>query len=79
MRLNAAEMRTVDLSDDDVTTTHLRFLTGGGGAKVENERLFQFVFPEKPGSLKVRTAAIQRHAIFFKLRRINAHSLRHAA
>jgi threonine dehydratase len=53
MRLNAAEMRTVDLSDDDVTTTHLRHLTGGGCAKVENERLFQFVFPEKAGSLKV--------------------------
>jgi threonine dehydratase len=64
MRLNALGMRTVDLSDDDVTTSHLRHLTGGSPLRVESERLFQFVFPEKPGSLRAFLSTVaQQHNI----------------
>ena len=39
-----------DLSDDEVAKLHIRYLIGGH-ANLENERLFQVVFPERPGAL----------------------------
>ncbi|HEY0463343.1 MAG TPA: threonine ammonia-lyase, biosynthetic [Polyangiaceae bacterium] len=40
-----------DLSDDDLAKEHLRHMVGGRSALAESERLFRFVFPERPGAL----------------------------
>ena len=39
-----------DLSDNEVAKLHVRHMVGGG-SKIENERLFRFEFPERPGAL----------------------------
>lgn len=40
-----------DLSDNEVAKLHVRHMVGGSGAAIENERLFRFEFPERPGAL----------------------------
>ncbi|MCH8334281.1 MAG: threonine ammonia-lyase, biosynthetic [Proteobacteria bacterium] len=40
----------VDLSDNEMAKLHVRHMVGGT-AKIENERLFRFEFPERPGAL----------------------------
>lgn len=49
-------MSAEDVSDNELAKTHLRFLVGGrpGGAGSEgllHERIYSFVFPERPGAL----------------------------
>lgn len=39
-----------DLSDNEVAKLHVRHMVGGGST-IENERLFRFEFPERPGAL----------------------------
>ncbi|KAI8088785.1 mitochondrial threonine dehydratase [Halteromyces radiatus] len=39
-----------DVSHNELAKTHARFMIGGKH-KVENERVFRFVFPERPGAL----------------------------
>lgn len=44
----------VDISDNELAKTHGRYLVGGKterSSKTDNERLFQFEFPERPGAL----------------------------
>jgi threonine dehydratase len=43
--------RTVDLTHDELAKTHIRHMVGGRSALAEGERLYSFVFPEKPGAL----------------------------
>ena len=40
----------LDLSDNEMSKLHLRHLIGGH-ADVENERIYRFLFPERPGAL----------------------------
>ena len=40
-----------DLSDNEMAKTHARYLAGGR-AKVSDERMIRFEFPERPGALK---------------------------
>jgi threonine dehydratase len=40
-----------DLSDDEMAKLHIRHMVGGSAANLENERLFRFEFPERPGAL----------------------------
>ena len=40
-----------DLSDNEMAKLHVRHMVGGSVAKVENERIFRFEFPERPGAL----------------------------
>ncbi|CAG7925983.1 unnamed protein product [Penicillium olsonii] len=40
-----------DLSDDELTKRHVRFMVGGYGGQMSDERLFMFEFPERPGAL----------------------------
>ncbi len=40
----------VDLSDNEMAKLHVRHMVGGA-ARIENERLFRFEFPERPGAL----------------------------
>jgi threonine dehydratase len=42
---------TLNLTDDDLAKEHLRHMIGGRSALAENEQLFRFVFPERPGAL----------------------------
>ncbi len=40
-----------DLSDNEVAKVHLRFMVGGHAPIAENEILYRFIFPERPGAL----------------------------
>ena len=47
-------LAAVDITDNDMAKSHLRFLAGGRAPKsaLTNEKLYRFTFPERPGSLK---------------------------
>ena len=49
-RLQARGYGVVDLTDDEVAKLHVRHMVGGR-TKARHERLFAFVFPERPGAL----------------------------
>lgn len=49
-RMEAAKLRTINLTNNDLVKDHLRHLMGGR-SNVQNERLCRFVFPERPGAL----------------------------
>ena len=40
-----------DLSENEMAKLHVRHMVGGRSPAVENERLFRFEFPERPGAL----------------------------
>jgi threonine dehydratase len=42
---------TADLTDDEMAKLHVRHMVGGRAVGVENERLYRFQFPERPGAL----------------------------
>jgi threonine dehydratase len=42
---------TVDLTDDELAKEHVRHMVGGRTELAHDERLFRFVFPERPGAL----------------------------
>lgn len=42
---------TVDITDDDLTKTHIKFMAGGRAAEPITEKVFQLEFPEKTGAL----------------------------
>jgi threonine dehydratase len=44
-------LKTVDLSDNELAKLHIRHLVGGHAPKVDNESLYRFEFPERPGAL----------------------------
>jgi len=50
-RFAAQGFATVDLSHDELAKTHVRHLVGGRSELARDERLFRFVFPERPGAL----------------------------
>lgn len=43
--------KTIDLTDDEVTKLHLRHMVGGRSPLAQNELLYRFQFPERPGAL----------------------------
>ena len=42
---------TVNLTDDELAKEHVRHMVGGRSALAADERLFRFIFPERPGAL----------------------------
>jgi threonine dehydratase len=42
---------TVDLTGDELAKEHVRHMVGGRSELAADERLFRFVFPERPGAL----------------------------
>ena len=42
---------TLDLTDDEMGKLHVRHMVGGHAPQVENELLYRFEFPERPGAL----------------------------
>jgi threonine dehydratase len=49
--LQAHDYQPVDLSDNELVKVHGRHLVGGRAIGLEDERLFGFAFPERPGAL----------------------------
>ncbi|XP_008796630.2 threonine dehydratase 1 biosynthetic, chloroplastic-like [Phoenix dactylifera] len=49
-RMKAAQLRTFNLTNDDVVKHHLRYFMGGR-SNVQDELLCRFIFPERPGAL----------------------------
>jgi threonine dehydratase len=50
-KLRALGYPLEDLSDNELAKLHVRHMVGGPGSGIENERLFRFEFPERPGAL----------------------------
>ncbi|MEO6031606.1 MAG: threonine ammonia-lyase, biosynthetic [Burkholderiaceae bacterium] len=42
---------TLNLTDDDLAKQHLRYMVGGRSPLAQDERLYRFDFPERPGAL----------------------------
>jgi threonine dehydratase len=40
-----------DMTDDETAKLHVRYMIGGHPGNLENERLYRFEFPERPGTL----------------------------
>jgi len=49
--LERHELPALDLTDDEMAKTHIRYMVGGRAPQVDNELLYRFVFPERPGAL----------------------------
>jgi threonine dehydratase len=49
--LTDAGFPVVDLSNNETAKLHVRHMVGGRSTEVQNERLFRFEFPERPGAL----------------------------
>nr|CAA6820276.1 MAG: Threonine dehydratase biosynthetic (EC [uncultured Thiotrichaceae bacterium] len=49
--LQAQDYSFIDMSDNEVAKIHLRYMVGGHGHGIENELLYRFMFPERPGAL----------------------------
>ncbi len=50
-RLAAEGYPILDMTDNEVAKLHLRHMVGGHASHVENETLYRFEFPERPGAL----------------------------
>ena len=48
----------VDLSDNEMAKLHVRHMVGGRCSGLDNERLFRFEFPERPGALSAFLDAV---------------------
>ncbi len=49
--VEGAGYKVLDLSQDELATTHLRHMVGGRSPDAQHERLFSVDFPERPGAL----------------------------
>ena len=41
----------IDMTDNEMAKLHIRYMVGGHAGNVENESLYRFQFPERPGAL----------------------------
>ena len=41
----------MDLTDDEMAKSHVRYMVGGHAPQVDNEVVYRFIFPERPGAL----------------------------
>ncbi|GLB37455.1 putative threonine ammonia-lyase [Lyophyllum shimeji] len=57
--LKAADMKGIDISDDEMAKSHARYMIGGCQA-VPNERIFRFEFPERPNALRSFLLGLQQ-------------------
>ncbi|NTV10932.1 MAG: threonine ammonia-lyase, biosynthetic, partial [Zoogloea sp.] len=49
--LQRHELPSLDLTDDEMAKSHIRYMVGGHAPAADNEVLYRFVFPERPGAL----------------------------
>jgi threonine dehydratase len=45
------DLPALDLTDDELAKTHLRYMVGGHAPQATNELVYRFIFPERPGAL----------------------------
>ena len=50
-RLHKKNYGVLDLSDNEMAKSHIRYMVGGHGSQVKNEVVYRFIFPERPGAL----------------------------
>jgi threonine dehydratase len=50
-RLRRRGLKTLDFTDNDLAKLHIRHTVGGHGPAVDNEIVYRFEFPERPGAL----------------------------
>ncbi len=50
-QFEASGFPTIDVTHDDLAKEHVRHMVGGRSHLASDERLFRFVFPERPGAL----------------------------
>lgn len=60
-RLESNKYSVTDMSDNEIAKLHVRYMVGGHANQVENERLFRFTFPERPGALLQFLSSIGKH------------------
>ena len=49
--LSEMDYPVMDMTDNEMAKLHIRYMVGGKANNAENERLFRFEFPERPGAL----------------------------
>lgn len=54
-------LTAVDLTDNEMAKLHVRHLVGGHAPQIENERVYRFEFPERPGALMQFLNSISHH------------------
>jgi threonine dehydratase len=52
---------TLSLTDDELAKEHLRHMVGGRSSLANEERLYRFVFPERPGALMRFLSSMSPH------------------
>jgi len=51
VKLNDKGYSVLSMSDNEMAKLHVRYMVGGHANKIENEVLYRFEFPERPGAL----------------------------
>ncbi len=59
--LNTANYEVDDLTDNEVAKLHVRHMVGGRAAEVDQESLYRFEFPERPGALQQFLNSMELH------------------
>lgn len=49
--LNDAGYQAADMTDNEVAKLHIRHMVGGHAPQAQNEKVYRFEFPERPGAL----------------------------
>ena len=49
--LEGAGFPVMDMTDNEMAKLHVRYMVGGHARGIQNERLYRFEFPERPGAL----------------------------
>jgi threonine dehydratase len=49
--LQAAGFPVIDMTENEMAKLHVRYMVGGRARGLQNERLYRFEFPERPGAL----------------------------
>ena len=49
--LKSNKYKVIDLTDNEMAKLHIRHMVGGVSKNAKNEKVFRFIFPEKPGEL----------------------------
>jgi len=60
-KLSRSGYKNLDITDNDLAKTHIRYMVGGRSEVVEGERLFRFWFPETPNALSRFLEATRGH------------------
>ena len=50
-KLKKAKYKCYDLTNNEMAKLHIRYMVGGASANAKDERIYRFMFPEKPGEL----------------------------